>query len=122
MNTPVPVFDHKKICITFELEGRLFEAVGFLEAGEELSEEEILRRVADKNNGAIGRDDTDFISEHLHNLPQELRRYYLITGCFAKDKPRYLVHFFFCVNSWHKSRGWSSQRRGFNHLVVRRVV
>lgn len=120
---PTSFVEHKNLCLTFKIEGHQFEAVGFLSiVGEELTDEQILQRVAEKNGGAIGVDDTNFINEHLNDLPRELRKYYLVTGCPDPEKPKYLIHFYFAVNKWRRYRSWASLKRGSNHLVLRRVT
>lgn len=75
--------EHKDIRISFEIEDRRFEAVGFLGKGEGrefISAEEVLRRTASENGGAVDAMDAFFIANHAYLLPQELHSYWLVSN------------------------------------------
>lgn len=91
---------HKDIRIGFEIEGRRFEAVGFLNEGESsVLGDTMLERTAGENGGAIGDEDEAFLSERRAKFPAELRRYYLTTNRRHPGHPRLVSCF-----SWYDVR------------------
>lgn len=94
---------HKDICIRFEVDGRKFKAVGFLNQGESLVDgDEMLRRVP----GAIGEEDTNFLDERVdQDWSRDLFLYYLATARRNPDDPRYVRYFYRfasrCVRDWY---------------------
>lgn len=111
---------HKDIQIKFTVGGRNFEAVGFLAGGEtSVTRDEIFKRTAAKNNGAIRGEDETFIHERRGELPAELQPYWLVTetigphyylcrSCFYFDGLRWR-------QQWRKDDWWDR-----DYLVVRR--
>ena len=72
---------HKDIRVPFTVDGRNYEAVGFLNEGESpVSGDEMLKRTAGKNGGAIGGWDEEFLSKRLIKFPKELCPYVLVIG------------------------------------------
>lgn len=98
---------HKDIRIEFEIDGRRFEAVGFLAEGENsVSGDEMIRRTANENNGGIGEDDYLFLSKKRRDkFPEELRQYCLITNRRYPDAPHYVSRFKWDGGEW--LLGWS---------------
>lgn len=111
---------HSEICIQFELGGQPFEAVGFLNAGENSTAgEEALRRT---DNGHIVRSDADwrFVCDHRAELPKELNSYWLATARPGPVDPR-------CVSCLYRfGAGWCGDWGGLGGpwsrggLVLRR--
>lgn len=94
---------HKNIRIQFEIEGRRYEAVGFLNEEEEsVNGNEMFARTANENGGAIVGEDYEDISKHRNELPTELRGYYLDTKQRRFDFPRDSFQYF----NWHDRDGW----------------
>ena len=77
---------HKDICVKFVIKDangseHRFEAIGFLNEGESsVSGCEMLKRISEKNGGAIGKKDADFLWEYRGQLPEKLHQYYLVTN------------------------------------------
>ncbi len=70
---------HRDFCCQFQLHGRMFEAVGFLNRFQsDLRGWEAIDRV---DNGLVvsSQKDWQFILQHRNFLPEELNNYYLIT-------------------------------------------
>lgn len=111
----------KGVRILFEVDGRRYEAVEFLREGEtSVLGDEMLRRAAGENGGAIGTDDCLFLQKRLGKLPPELNRYMLVTNrrypgyphdvlYFDRDNGRWLVRWRLLEYRWFDY-----------HLVVRR--
>lgn len=116
---------HKDIRILFEVADRRFEAVGFLNEDEaSVDGEEMLRRTAGENGGAIGDDDEMFLREHLEGLLVELRWYYLLaTNHRHPDNSRHASYF--CPGGglgWVYLWKWLDSQFGDNFLVLRRCA
>lgn len=93
-------------------EVRRFEAVGFLNKGEErVSGNEALARTANENGGTIGDEDVAFFQEHCNKPSKTLKSCFLITNkrffigaqCVARllvfGESRWLrVHYYFDSN------------------------
>jgi len=130
---------HKDICVRFELGGQQFEAVGFLEEGEEsVLKEEALRRC---DNGAliVEKEDFDFIFRYRRELPREKYQTRLVTGVQTPDFPSGCIMIFkqqgppfdVWVNMktwnewfthWLGNSWWSGMSINTTALVIRRVV
>ena len=118
---------HKDICIRFEIDGRRFEAVGFLNEGEiSMSRVIMLERADKKNGGALVKDeDTVFLSERRIQFPTELQQYYLVTSCCdAPTDPRYILFFHWnvCDNKWRKALISPDDDWYHRTLVLRRCL
>jgi len=114
---------HKDICIKFEVDGRQYEAVGFLNEDESsVDGHTMLSRTAGENGGAIGDDDETFLKERRDKFPEELRKYYLATGRRNPDDPCVVSYFIWCSGRWCQYwDGLGSRWRGFV-LVLRRCT
>ncbi len=95
---------HKDICITFEMAGLEFDAVGFMRDGEsDISASEMFRRT---DNGLIV--DNEFIIwrilRHQGKLPAELRGRYLCTKCpgFGANARLQYTALFFDDDRWRE--------------------
>jgi len=114
---------HNKIRIPFEIDGRRFEAVGFLTEWESsVNGDEMLARTATENGGAIGDEDEAVLSERRDKLPTELQKYYLVTNRRHPGNSRNVSYFSWDGVRWHQY--WSSlddQWHGHG-LVVRRCA
>lgn len=105
----------------FTVGDRRFEAVGFLKEGERsVSGDEMLERTAGENGGAIGEEDEAFLRQHLEELPEALRRYYLVTGRRNPYRPQYVSCFLFASDGWFQCWLWLVNRWRDGGLVVRR--
>jgi len=108
---------HKDICIKFEVDGRRFEAVGFLSDDETpVDGDEILRRIPN----AINKEDTIFLYNHRNEeWPYELRSYYLITGC--KSSPLFWMEYntgvFYCIGYIGHRMEWDLEERPIGLLI-----
>jgi hypothetical protein len=110
---------HKDICIKFEVDGRRYEAVGFLGKGESsISGDEMLRRVPD----AIGEEDVNFLDERVdQDWSRDMFPYCLATARRNPDNPRSVRCFSWkSFGGWHQ--GWSRLGRQWDgdDLVLRR--
>jgi len=106
-----------KIRIEFEVGGRQYEAVSFLNEGEpSVDGDTMLARVPD----AIGDEDEVFLSEHCVELPEFLRHYYLVTARRDPGGPRSVSCFRWSGRGWCQRWGWLGVRWGGGCLVVRR--
>lgn len=112
---------HQDILITFEVEDRRYEAVGFIREGEtSVDGDEMLRRTAGKNGGAIGEEDVSFLRERRGQLPDTLRPYWLVTGQRDPDNPRYVSYLYFYGIGWCQGWNWLGHQWNDYYLVVRR--
>ena len=114
---------HKDIRIEFEIEGRCFEAVGFLNEGGEwfVSGNEMLVRTAGEHNGVIDGEDTAFLSRHRDQLPIELQPYWLVMRSYY-DHSRIVSCFGFLVDRWIRNWGELDSRFIAAFLLVRRCA
>src|SRR3989338_8076047 len=65
--------------IQFEVGGRQYEAVSFLNQGESsVNGDTMIARTDGENGGGVGQEDGDFLWEHRSELPEELKRFYLV--------------------------------------------
>ena len=112
---------HKNIRIQFEVDGRHFEAVGFLNDGERsVTGDDMLERAARENGGAIDDEDETFLSERRAQIPKELQRYGLVTNRRNPRFPRDVVCFGFDGDGWYEYWDFlGSQWYAFG-LVLRR--
>ncbi len=120
---------HKDIRIQFEIEGRRYEAVGFLDENEPsgVNGYEMLKRTAEENGGAIGDKDEVFLSEHRDQILSRdcMEGYRLVTGKHCPSDLQRVSYFTFVHNS--RCRGWYQNwdclrwHYGINDLVVRRL-
>ncbi len=115
---------HRDIRIPFEIEGRHFEAVGFLKDDESsVSYDTMLQCTAGENGGVIGKDDYTFLSQRLNQLPAKFRRYSLIT---AQPDPgggyNSSVSYFIWSNKkkWHDDWAGIAYKWSDKGLVLRR--
>lgn len=112
---------HKDICIGFTLGGQPFEAVGFLEDGEEfVSGDGALRRT---DNGQIVRSKEDWrlLYTNRSQLPEKLSQYCLMT---AQDSSSGfgIAGLNFDEGAWH-SAGYGPACEWYrDRLILRRVV
>lgn len=114
--------DHKDIRIPFEVDGRRYEAVGFLNKDEQLvSGEDMLSRTANPSCNIIGEDDAVFIDERLNLLPENLRKFHLVTNQRRPDSPRNIM--IFCCHDGMWRKFWSHLDCAWreDELVVRRL-
>lgn len=114
---------HKSIRIPFIVGGRNYEAVGFLDEGESpVDGEELLRRTAGENGGAVGEEDDDFLRERFYHLPPELRPYKLVTSRPDPDHQLFISTFFFSFGERRWFQNWEllDDQRHDRYLVVRR--
>jgi hypothetical protein len=116
---------HKDIRIKFEIEGRRYEAVGFLgKSGALVGGDEMLKRTAVENGGAIGYEDEVFLWKRRARLPQELEPYWLVTNRRHPDFSREVSCFDFNCNMWNCEWRCLDDRWWWNGLclVVRRCT
>lgn len=118
---------HKDIRIPFEVDGRKYEAVGFLNEGETLVfADAMFERTSKENGGAIGDEDEAFLSERRAKLPAELRQYYLATARLNPCDPWYVSYFNLSpsTNGWRQDWGGLGPdcRWGGLFLVLRRCA
>lgn len=120
---------HKDIQILFTIDGRNYEAVGFLNEGEErISSDHMFARTANKNGGAIGTSDEQLLLDHQNKIPIELQDFSLIMNRRCIDDTLDNVSYieFECRGKfWGRSR--SSSRYGYvqltrGYLVLRRLL
>lgn len=98
---------HNKVRKLFSIEDRQYLAVGFLEEGESATDgNTALVRIATKRRGAIGDEDTQYISERTSQLPTSLQPYDLVTNKRLPEDPRYVSGFYFASGRW--AQEWSS--------------
>ena len=111
---------HKDIRILFEVGGRRFEAVGFLEEGEQqrVSGSTMLERTSKENGGAIQKEDAEHILHLLDQLPTELEMYRLMTDHGFWDDA---MHFANNGLKWNARYSSMVGRVDSNCLVLRRV-
>ena len=128
---------HKDICICFKLGGQPFEAVGFLDEGEEsILKEEALRR-CDNGNLIVKQEDFDFIFQYRRELPREQYQTRLVTGVqepgfppgcirtFIQQGPPFEVYVDMATwNEWNTdwlgNLWWSGMSVNSTALVIRR--
>lgn len=116
---------HKDIRFKFELEGRRYEAVGFLKPGEsQITGYAMLRRVSVENGGAVGEEEVRHICLHANKLPTGLRAYYLATNQRPRSNRKLIVGIYFDkdVGEWHNEAQSLLNLKQFskNVLVLRR--
>jgi hypothetical protein len=113
---------HKDIRIRFTVEGRNFEAVGFLKEDDVSGYgDKMLRHTAGENGGAIGDEDEAFLRERLQQLPKSLQYYNLMTNRRRPGYPQHVSYFGFSGNKWGQHwDGLGHFRRRDHDLVVRR--
>jgi len=109
---------HKDIRIPFEIKGRRFEAVGFLDKGERsVDGDEMLSRITKNNHRIIDGDDVVFISKRFHLLPKKLHKFDLVTNLRKGDSPS--SNMIFCCHYSVWGQFWSSlDYRWFKHELV----
>lgn len=114
---------HKDIRITFELDGRRYEAAGFLNEGESsVDGDTMLSRTSGENGGVIGDDDEEFLSEHRSKFPKELRKYYLVTGRRRPVDPWSVSCFCWYIRGWFQGWGILGGQWYGSVLVLRRCA
>lgn len=119
---PVPfACPHDQIRIRFEVDGRQYEAVGFLRNTElNISGEEMFNRVPD----AIGEEDWSFLLlQHMDKLPAVLRWYALATNRKDEAGPgfRSVLRWIWGGNSWCDRWRRVDHVWDGHYLVLRRV-
>lgn len=120
--------NHKDIRIRFTIrkgaEERRYEAVGFLNKGEvSINGDEMLARTAGKNGGAIDKDDSVFLREHIDQKPAKLKlwKYCLVTNWRIPNHPRSVLCFPFHGSCWNWHLYCLDGRWGNHFLVLRRL-
>lgn len=111
---------HKDICIKFEVEGRNYEAVGFLEENESsVDGVEMLKRTG----GIIGDEDQVIIWKcPRHKLPQELKKYFFFTNRQGLDYAAEIPgHPGFTAYKLIQDIAWEANKMTSVFLVTRRV-
>lgn len=106
------------ICVQFTLDGRDFEAVGFLNEGESSATGiEMIRRTNKDNNVVSEHEEWYFIWKHYAELPKELLNYLLITNRQEPGQPTLIYYF-----GWtgRECKGWLENRWSDKCLVLRR--
>jgi len=114
---------HKDIRILFEIEGRCYEAVGFLAEGElSTNGDEMLRRASAENGGAIKGEDEAFLRKRRAKIPRELDPYWLVTDVRDPGDPRDVSCFVWESDRWYQS--WNSLDDDWDDrcLVLRRCA
>ena len=120
---------HKDVRILFTVQRRNYEAVGFLDEGEDsCAGDEMLRRTAVENGGAIGEKDEIFLWKHRAQLSKKLNGHCLFTGkCSPGDSQSQSVSGFCLSYPFPDYWGWSRFRCennvyvGHRHLILRRL-
>lgn len=109
---------HKEIRIVFTVDGRSFNAVGFLEEGEPSVEGKImLDRVAGERGGVIGEEDEDFLYKRAGKLPKELQEYHLVMGRRFPGHQQYIsCHYFDGKGGWR--RDWYNLNRQWDNFFL----
>ncbi|MDO8625866.1 MAG: hypothetical protein Q7K39_00185 [Candidatus Magasanikbacteria bacterium] len=109
--------NHYAIRIPFEIEGRCFEAVGFLRNDEAaVYNREAFVRTAGENGGPIKEEDEAFLLKHCAQIPWKLRPYWLITAK-GTNLCRHGTHNY-CDG---RNFSWQGAMLKERDLVVRRV-
>jgi len=119
---------HEEIRIALKIEDkntkevRLFEAVGFLKKRGCVKGDEMLSRTERENNGAIKEEDTNFFLENSHQLPKELRDYFLVTSQRNPNRPLQILFFYWHHRKWRRS--WRQLDNAWSRycLIVRRCA
>lgn len=120
----VHIVAHRDIRIPFTIADRHYEAVGFLNEGEEsVDADTMFVRTAMENGGAIGEEDDDYIWAHRDQIPTQLQGYWPATNRhnIPEQMPRHIRCYGFYDGRW--DRGWygpGNQWYDWN-LVVRRI-
>ena len=111
---------HAEIRIPFTVDGRNFEAVGFLREGEpSVSGDEMLRRVPD----AIGEEDAKFLDERYgQDWSRDLWPYWLATAWRGPAYPRYVRFFDRYGGGWDRCWSYLDDQWHVCVLVVRRCA
>lgn len=126
--------DHENVRISFSILDRNYEAVGFLRDREpEVNGEEMFRRAASSNGGAIGEEDCAFLARNKGLLPGELSSYNLLTCASPKAEAKldhdgerrrvmHVVSFIRVNGEWCEKPVCACKAcdRGSNELVIRR--
>lgn len=114
---------NETVRIQFEIndagERRLYEAVGFGAHPAIIS----IDLASTENGGAIGGEDEEFLWKHRDQLPQELKRFWLLTNKhYAGPHRRGVQQFGWYGKEWRRRWAWFSGRRSEYSLVLRRLV
>ncbi len=113
---------HKEICIEFSVGGRDYEAVGFLNAGEENVLGTTALERTNVDGLVIGQEDFGFIWVHHKDLPEKLKMYVLLTNTLHPEQSRNIRFFVWLGMRWGHHRDWIANLWGNNILVIRRRV
>ncbi len=111
---------HADICVSFELGGRAYEAVGFLKKCEEyVLGHEMLRRT-DQDRRVVGAHEWVHRVTHRDELPDELRRF-----CLATNNPGPLLlgdikYLYYAYGEWGVHWSHLEDPWGIDTLVLRR--
>lgn len=116
---------HKDIQIQFQVKGRCYEAVGFLNDGWWGVDGYYMLKHTDGNGGAITEEDRNFLNEHRDLMPSEgeLRKYdKLMTGACHPQSDGLIYFFSLYGNKWFSPELWLDLDESFcaNVLVLRR--
>jgi len=107
--------------ITFEIAGRQYEAVSFLNAGEpSVNGDTMVARTEGENGGGLGEDEGLFLWKHRKEWPAELKRHYLVCTKWRDPDPRGVRFFGWSDDDWYQ--GWGSLVSQWHdaELVLRR--
>src|SRR3989338_6195427 len=96
---------HNEIRIEFELKGRRYEAVGFLEKDEPSVNGDGMLKRTDKDGNVVGEEDYQYILKRRKKLPKALDKYYLATKR-PPVFPRYVSCLRWDGNAWFEH--WDS--------------
>lgn len=117
---PAPTPIHKDIRIEFELDGRLYEAVGFLgERESSVNGDEMLART-DKDKAVVDEEDYQYILKRQKKLPKVLDKYYLATKRLHHVSPRDVAYFRWGSGGWVRDWDCLGGQWDGHCLVLRR--
>ncbi len=107
--------------ITFEIAGRQYEAVSFLNPSEtSVNGDTMVARTEGENGGGLGEDEGLFLWEHRSEWPAELKRYYLVCTKWRVPGPRDVRCFDWDDGGWYQDWLSLDGRWDGTRLVLRR--
>lgn len=118
----VPVVINEKIMGKFRIQSRVYEVVDFLDPTKlPVDCDEMLRRAAKENGGAIGEEDEEYILKYRSQLPRELQRCRLITGRRHPGNRRFISEIYCRDGQWRQFWRELDDQYDSHTFVVRRV-
>ncbi len=112
---------HDQVIITFEFEGVIYKAVGFIPPGEQyyLIGKEMLAITKERHGGAISDGvDITALENYLLQNPREFRMWRLVTGEVDPKNPARIFYYQFDGDKWNKLSEFNTSRWEAYYLVV----